>query len=118
MTEADRIQPLNPAELAQRLAALQRRVEELEAANAALRAEVERLKRRQQRQAAPFSKDTPVANPQRPGRKPGQGMFTHRLAPSTEALSEPPIAVPVLATTCPRCGGALVEDGTEVASIT
>lgn len=118
MTEADRIQPLNPAELVQQLAALQRRVEELEAANAALRAEVERLKRRQERQAAPFSKDTKVAIPKRPGRKSGQGTFAYRPAPLVEALSEPPLVVPVAASACPHCGGTLAEAVTELASLT
>jgi hypothetical protein len=63
---------------------------------AALRAENERLRRRQQRQAAPFSKDTRVTAPKRPGRKPGQGPFTYRAGPAPEIVSEPPL--PVLVT--------------------
>jgi transposase len=33
-------------------------------------------------------------------------------------LSEPPIAVPVTAPVCPRCGGALVEERVDLASVT
>lgn len=118
MSEPKRIEPLNPAELVSLVASLQQRVADLEATNAALRAEVERLKRQQHRQAAPFSRETPAATPKRPGRKAGQGCFTYRPAPSVEAVTEPPIAVPVTEPVCPHCGGVLVEDGTEVASIT
>ena len=76
VSEPERVEPLNPAELLHLVETLQQRVAELEAMNAALQAEVERLKRRQQRQAAPFRKETPVAKPKRPGRKAGQGRFT------------------------------------------
>jgi transposase len=118
MDEPQRVEPLNPAELLILVETLQRRVAELEATIAALRAENERVKRRQHRQAAPFRKETPAANPKRPGRKPGQGRFTYRPAPPVEALSEPPIAVPAAESVCPHCGGVLVGDGLEVASIT
>ena len=118
MAEPNRIESLNPAELLALVEALQRRVAELEATLVALRSENERLKRRQHRQAAPFSREAPVATPKRPGRKPGQGRFTNRPAPSPEALSAPPIAVPVTESACPHCGGVLVADGTEAASIT
>ncbi len=118
MSEPKRVESLNPAELLRRVESLQRQVAELERQNAELRAENARLQRRQQRQAAPFSKETRVAEPKRPGRKPGQGRFTYRPAPSPEGLSEPAIAVPVTEPVCPHCGGALVLVGTEVASIT
>jgi transposase len=118
MNEADRIQPLNPAKVLQENDALRQRVADLESIVAELRAELERLKRRQQRQAAPFSKETRVATPKRPGRKPGQGRFTYRSAPVVDGDYEPPILVPVTETACPHCGGMLVEDGMEVASIT
>ena len=61
------IRPLSPGAMAEQIAALERRNAELEAIMAELRAENERLQRRQQRQAAPFSKDTHVAQPKRPG---------------------------------------------------
>src|SRR5271169_6094308 len=118
MDEVVKIQPLDPGAMAERIAALERRNTELEAIVTALRAELERAQRRQRRQAAPFSNDTPVATPKRPGRKPGQGRFAYRPAPSLAGLSEPPIPVPVAEPVCPRCGGALVDDGVEAASIT
>jgi transposase len=118
MSESPRIQPLHAEDLLRRIEALERLNAELVRQNAELRAELERLRRRQHRQAAPFSRDTRVANPKRAGRKPGQGTFTYRGAPAVEALSEPPIAVPVTESACPHCGGVLVEDGMEVASIT
>jgi transposase len=118
MSERDKIQPLNPAELVRENEALRQQVAVLQATIAALQAEVERLKRRQHRQAAPFSKETRVATPKRAGRKPGQGRFTYRTAPPPAALSEPPIPVPVSEPVCPHCGGALVAAGTETASIT
>lgn len=83
-----------------------------------LRAEIEQLKRGHARQAAPFSKGKPVANPKKPGRKPGQGLFRHREPPAPEQLSEPPIDVPVAGTDCPDCGGPLRLDRVEDASIT
>ena len=112
------IEALNPAELLRRIEALERRNAELVQQNADLRAELERLKRRQHRQAAPFSKETRVAAPKRAGRKPGQGTFTYRTAPPVESLSEPPIVVPVTERACPHCGGVLVEAGVNVATIT
>jgi len=118
MSEPARINPLNPGELLRLVEALQQRVAELERQNAELRAENERLRRRQQRQAAPFSKDRPVARSKPPGRKSGQGRFTYRPAPPVEALSAPPIAVPVTEPVCLHCGGALVAEGVELASIT
>jgi transposase len=118
MSESATIQPLNPEELLRLVEALQRQVAELERQNADLRAELERLKRRQHRQAAPFSRDTLAASPKRPGRKQGAGTFTYRVAPPVEALRSPPIAAPVTERACPHCGGVLVEDGMEVASIT
>jgi transposase len=117
-SEPAKIEPLEPGELLQRIEALERLNAELVRQNADLRAELERLRRRQHRQAAPFSRETLAASPKRPGRKPGEGRFTYRVAPPVEALSEPPIAVPVTERACPHCGGVLVEDGMEVASIT
>jgi hypothetical protein len=83
-----------------------------------LQAEIESLKRSGKRQAAPFSKGTRVEKPKRPGRKPGQGTFKRREAPRPEELSEPPIDVPVAESGCPKCGGELVSDRVDEASIT
>ena len=83
-----------------------------------LRAEIEQLKRGNARQAAPFSKGTPASDPKRPGRKPGQGHFKRREAPAPEQLSEPPIDVPVHGSDCPDCGGGLLPERVDEASIT
>ena len=75
---------------------------------AGLREEIERLKRAQWRQAAPFSKEKPVKNPKKPGRKKGQGPFDRRQAPT----GTPDITVEAQAPPCcPDCGGALEQEG-------
>jgi len=84
----------------------------------ALQAEVERLKREGQRQAAPFSKGTRVAAPKKPGRKPGKGLFRYRAAPERAPLPGSSLEVPVTLRACPACGGRLVAAGIEIASIT
>jgi hypothetical protein len=84
----------------------------------ALQAEVERLKREGQRQAAPFSKGTRVTVPKKPGRKPGKGLFRYRAAPEPAALPVSPIEVPVTLHACPACGGELIAEGGEWASTT
>ena len=61
-----------------------------------LQAENAQLQRRNQRQAAPFSKGTRVSQPKRPGRQPGEGTFSFRQAPCPEAITEPPVNVPVI----------------------
>ena len=79
-----------------------------------LQAEIERWKR-SRRQAAPFSKEKPVANPKRPGRKKGQGPFARRRAPA----GTPDVVVEASAPAgCPDCGGPLDQDGFEEASTT
>ena len=83
-----------------------------------LRVEIEQLKRGNARQAAPFSKGRTVRDPKRPGRKPGQGPFRRREAPAPEQLAEPPIDVPVAEGDCPGCGGELLPERVEEASIT
>jgi transposase len=118
MGELAKVRLLNPVEQQQRIDALERQVAELQAVIAAQRAELEQLTRRGKRQAAPFSKDARVAEPKRPGRKPGQGAFHFRTAPRAEELSEPPITVPVTAPVCPACGGELVAERVDFASVT
>ena len=62
--------------LRQALAEKDRRIAELEARVAALEAQLEALARGAKRQAAPFSKGPPAAEPRRPGRKPGGSRTT------------------------------------------
>jgi uncharacterized small protein (DUF1192 family) len=94
---------LSRDELLQVIVEQHRQIAELTARVEAVQAEVERLKRESQRQAAPFSKGGRVATPKKPGRKPGQGPFTHRAASRPEMVTEPPIEVPVLLPAWPVC---------------
>jgi transposase len=96
----------------------QHQIAELRAKVEALQAEVERLKREGQRQAAPFSKGTRIAAPKKPGRKPGKGLFRYRAAPEPATLPGSPIEVPVMLSACPACGGQLVGEGEELTSTT
>ena len=89
---------------------LQRQIAELRASNEALRAEIEQLKGGGKRQAAPCSRGTRVIDPKPPGRKPGSGTCRYREAPPPEALTEPPVEVPVTLEGCPTCGGPLAEE--------
>ncbi len=118
MGDLAKVRLLDPGEQQQRIDALEREVAALRTIIAALRAELDQLTRRSKRQAAPFSKDERVAEPKRAGRKPDQGPFHFRAAPQAEALSEPPIAVPVTERVCPHCGGELVEERVDFASVT
>src|SRR5438067_13842280 len=79
----------------------QRQIEELLAHIVSLQAEIERLKGAAPPSAAPFAKGSRKANPQRPGRKPGQGPFTYRLPPESQQLCGPPLQVLATASCCP-----------------
>jgi transposase len=92
------------------VAELQRQLAELRASNEALRVEIDQLKHDGKRQAAPFSRGTRVPDPKPPGRKPGSGTFRYREAPPPEAITEPPVDVPVMLDACPTCGGPLEEE--------
>jgi transposase len=100
-------------------AELIRLILELQRQNEQLRKQVEELRRKQHRSAAPFSKEKHKSNPQRPGRKPGQGPFCRRRAPQT-TTSPPPTEVPLSQSHCPFCGGQLEpeEEWAEEASVT
>jgi transposase len=90
-------------------------VEEQRCLIAELRAEIERLKRWRNRPAAPFSKNTPKADPKRPGRHPGQGRFLRRSEPV-----QPPTATVIadVPSCCPACGGRLEQERWELATTT
>jgi transposase len=71
--------------------------------NERLREELEMARRRANRQAAPFSRGLPQANPARPGRKPGAayGRKAHRPRPrQIDATYAAPLPA-----RCPDCGG-------------
>lgn len=81
-----------------------RRIAELEARMGAL----EQRARAAKRQAAPFSKGPPKANPKRPGRKPGDeyGTKARRAIPDRiDEVHEAP-----LPDCCPHCAGALTPE--------
>ena len=109
--------PPSSADLLAELARLRAENERLQAQLTAALAEIERLKRSGKRQATPFSKGTRQPQPQKPGRKPGQGLFTRRAAPAPEAVTTR-VTVPVELSACPGCGGALLPDGEDVVTIT
>lgn len=90
-------------------------VQELQRQIADLRQENERLKRSRHRQAAPFSKQRPVQNPKKPGRKKGQGRFRRREAPPVQPAQTVNADAP---SCCPFCGGPLEPEGVEYATTT
>jgi transposase len=75
--------------------------------NEKLKDDLEAARRASARQAAPFARDTRVARPKRPGRKPGAayGRHAYRATPSRvdETYDAP------LPADCPACAGALRE---------
>jgi transposase len=103
------------AELQRQVAVLQKQVAELATRNEALAAENDQLKRSAKRQAAPFSSGIRAQQPNRPGRKPGEGTFSFRQAPRPEDITEPPVEVPVTRESCPGCGGKLTEQRVDFA---
>lgn len=84
------------AQLLQRVAELERRLDEKE--------------RAAKRQAAPFAKGPPKPQPKKPGRKAGEqhGPHAHRPAPPPETIDE--ILEAPLPDACPYCGGAIAAD--------
>src|SRR3954454_5828353 len=86
-----------------------RQIDELRAEVERLKAELEQSRRAGKRQAAPFSKGTPKANPKRPGRKAGHPP-SRRPAPPPEQVDRT-IEVP-LPRECPECHAPL--DGAPV----
>jgi transposase len=96
------------------LALLQQQQAQIEALTAEvtrLRADLEEARRAGKRQAAPFRKGPPKADPKRPGRKAGDrhGTHAHRLPPPPEHIDEA-LDAP-LPEACPGCGGPLTETG-------
>ncbi len=87
--------------------ALQRRVAELEAQVDRLTRLLEQQQRAGRRQAAPFAKGPPTAQPKKPGRKPGAAYGTKAHRPPPEQITETYEAP--LPDACPDCGGPLDE---------
>src|SRR3984885_9597105 len=76
-----------------------------------LRRELEAALRASKRQAAPHSRGTPKANPQRPGRKPGRRYGRQACRP-IPARGDERVAVP-LQEGCPHCGGGVEAESCE-----
>jgi transposase len=89
--------------------ALQQRVHDLQAENQRLRGQLDEALRAGKRQAAPFAKGKPSAQPKKPGRKPGKdyGPKAHRQPPSPDQIDE--VHEAPLPHLCPDCGGPLDE---------
>jgi transposase len=93
--------------IAEEMAQLRRENQELKAENERLRGLLEEALRASKRQAAPFSRHKPKAQPQKPGRKSGQKYGRRCRRPVPERVDEV-VEVPLPAQ-CPRCGGGLEE---------
>lgn len=77
---------------------------------------LEEWERKSARQASPFSKNKPKADPKRPGRKPGKGPFTRRQEPVEQSTD-----VKIQAATpeqCPHCGGEVELERVDTATTT
>jgi len=93
--------------IAEEIAQLRRENQELKAENERLRRLLEEALRASKRQAAPFSRHKPKAQPQKPGRKSGQKYGRRCRRPIPERIDEV-VEVPLPAQ-CPRCGGCVEE---------
>jgi transposase len=74
-----------------------------------LSAELEAARRAGKRQAAPFAKGEPAAEPRRPGRKPGVahgGAVRREPPPGVDEIVQVPLPA-----ACPACGGTLAPTG-------
>lgn len=100
--------PLQPGGQPEQVEELEREINRLQVENEGLKKKIKDLEeelRASKRQAAPFSKGQRKANPKRPGRKAGQGIFRNRPAPAASIGGE--IVQAAAPEGCPRCGGVL-----------
>jgi len=89
-------------------AALRRQLQQRDAQIAELRERLEHAERAGKRQAAPFSKGEPAAEPQRPGRKPGAGYGPKARRPVPDHVDETYEAR--LDPRCPYCASYTVDE--------
>jgi len=101
--ELDRVQQENDR--------LRKENERLKQETERLHRELEAALRASKRQAAPHSRGTPKANPQRPGRKPGRRYGRQACRPIPARVDER-IVVP-LPRCCPHCGGGVEPESCE-----
>ena len=90
-----------------RAESLERRLAAAKAEIAELRTKLEVAQRAGKRQAAPFSKGEPRANPKKPGRKKGKEYGQRGERPRPEKVDE--VLEAPLPAECPDCGGAVQE---------
>jgi transposase len=97
-------------QLREHLAERDRTIARLHETIAQLQARLTTAEQASKRQAAPFSKGTPKADPKTPGRKTGEahGRHGHRPPPTPNQVDETYEAP--LPDECPGCGGDIVED--------
>lgn len=86
---------------------LQRKLTAAQAEIVELRTKLELAQRAGKRQAAPFSKGDPKANPKTPGRKKGEAYGQRGERPRPEKVDE--ILEAALPAACPDCGGVVKE---------
>jgi transposase len=82
----------------------------------ALETELEKLKRKNAKQVAPFSRNIINPKPKSPGRKAGEGNFTYKTPPTPSEVTAI-VEVPLLEVACPKCGDNLpgTPSGTRIA---
>jgi transposase len=98
-------------ELTKEVQSLREQLKRAHAENERLRKALEEALRSLKRQAAPFSKGKPKADPKRPGRKSGGEYGTRAFRAIPDHVDEQ-IAVS-LPKSCPDCGGQVVHDDTQ-----
>jgi transposase len=98
-------------QLEERIRALLKEAQSLREENKKLREELAQKERRGKRQAAPFSRDNPKADPKKPGRKPGSRYGRQGKRPPPSHVDR--VVEASLPSQCPDCGGAVVEDGVD-----
>ena len=91
--------------LQEQLEQWRRKAERLEQENKRLEKELEAARRSIKRQAAPFSKGEPKADPKRPGRKAGAAYGQRACRPVPQRIDQQ-VAVPA-PRRCLRCGGSV-----------
>jgi hypothetical protein len=109
MNTGDRLTSQPQVDLMQRIAELERQLQQRDELIAALREEVRQLRaqldeanRKGKRQATPFARAKRAAQPKRPGRKKGQGRFSYRRPPAPTQARETKVT-PL--EDCPTCHG-------------
>jgi hypothetical protein len=97
------------AALEARGADLEAQLAQRDAHIADLQAQLATAQRAAKRQAIPFARRERKANPQKPGRKKGQGHFASRARPRPEQITETKMAA---LPACPHCAGPVQERAT------